>query len=227
MFFVSHSTHLVQRLCQRAIYLENGAVKHIGGADEVTAFYDIDSLALSSDSLRKVQDRGVSADAGPAHIRELARPRRRRAGLPGPLPARGGGFPPRGRLRPRRGQPRRLDQVHAHRRRHGDVVAQPRARRSTTSACCTPGRQEIDLVADDLLLGDGQYDVSVALFEKRASKGETAFYVDPMTIWEKTHRIEVKRPGRPLCTLFDQPMRITVLHQGQERQRPCPSLGVS
>ena len=128
VFFVSHSTHLVQRLCQRAIYLEDGAIKHIGGADEVTAFYNIDSLALSSDSLRKVQDRGVSADAGPAHIRGLhvldAAGRACRALFQHEAVT----FRLVVDCDRERGQPRRLDQVHAHRRRHGNVVAQPRAR---------------------------------------------------------------------------------------------------
>ena len=160
-------------------------VKHIGGADEVTAFYDLDSLALSSDSLRKVQDRGVSADAGPAHLRELHV--LDAAGIPRrPLPAPGGGFPPRGRVRPRSDRPRRVDPLHAD---TDGVMATSWLSHEPDFhdlGTLTPGRHEIDLVADDLLLGDGQYDISVALFEKRSSKAETAFYADPMTIWEKS-----------------------------------------
>ncbi len=169
VFFVSHSTHLVQRLCHRAIYLENGAVKHAGGADEVTAFYDLDSLALSSDSLRKVQDRGVKADAGPAHLRELHI-------------LDGAGLPCRALFQHQAVVFRLL--VDCDRALDNPAVWIRFARSDGVLATSwlshepefhdigplPPGRHEIDLIADDLLLGDGQYDVSVALFEKRASK---------------------------------------------------------
>jgi len=47
ILFCSHSTYQIDALCQRAIWLENGQVKMIGPAQEVTSAYNT-SLALES-----------------------------------------------------------------------------------------------------------------------------------------------------------------------------------
>jgi hypothetical protein len=57
------------------------------------------------------------------------------------------------------------------------------------------------------MLGDGEFDVTVGVFPSRTHQSETAFYVDPMSLWERALRVGVRRPGRPLATLFDHPVR--------------------
>ncbi len=70
------------------------------------------------------------------------------------------------------------------------------------------GFSSFDLILDQLLLGDGEFDVTVGIFPRRDHVAETAFYVDPMCLWERAVRFGVRRPGRPLTTLFDQPIRM-------------------
>jgi lipopolysaccharide transport system ATP-binding protein len=208
VFFVTHSTDLVRRLCRRAIYLENGAIKHDGEASHVTGLYDIDSLALASESLQGVQDRGARADAGPAYIRKVQV-------LDGAQEPCAAFFQHQSvaiRLLVECDVPVDNPAVWVKFTRTDGVMAtswlshEPEFCDIGTLA---RGYHEIELIVDDLLLGDGQYDLSLALFQKRKNLQESALYVDPMSLWEKTHRIEVKRRTRPLCTVFDQPVRIS------------------
>jgi Wzt C-terminal domain len=78
------------------------------------------------------------------------------------------------------------------------------------------GRHKITISTDDLLLGDGVYEITVALFAEKTG-GDSAFYNDPLCMWERMLQIEIKRPTRPLTTLFDQPMKIQ--HQVQTENR--------
>jgi hypothetical protein len=71
-----------------------------------------------------------------------------------------------------------------------------------------PGKNRINVTIDDLMLGDGFYFLTVGLFPEKKG-GETAFYMDPLCMWDKVIQIEVKRRTRPLSTIFDQPMRIS------------------
>ncbi|MGO8691272.1 MAG: ABC transporter ATP-binding protein [Thermoguttaceae bacterium] len=213
VLFVTHSTDLARRLCRRAIYLDGGRIKHVGDAAQVASLYDLDSLALSSAALRGAQGSGTSAGAGPAHLRDLqildgdGRPRsaffqhepltfRLVLDCDEPLDN------PALWIKFTRSDGVTATSWHSHEPEHHDVGRLP------------AGRSEIDLAVDDLLLGDGHYDLSVAVFQRRRTRGESAFYADPMTIWEKTHRIELRRRGRPLCTLFDQPVRIGAVRRG-------------
>jgi hypothetical protein len=74
-----------------------------------------------------------------------------------------------------------------------------------------PGEHTLCVTVDDLLLGDGTYMMAVALFpEKRGS--ESAFYTDPLCMWDNIIELTVRRRTRPLSTLFDQPMRVRRLN---------------
>ncbi len=73
----------------------------------------------------------------------------------------------------------------------------------------SPGEHIIRVSAEDLLLGDGFYFITVAFFPEKKG-GETTFYNDPLCMWDRVVQIEVKRRTRPLSTIFDQPMRLSV-----------------
>jgi len=203
VIFVTHSTDIVRRLCDRAIYLENGMIKVIGEADNVTSLYNIESLKLSSDSLKTLEKCGATASQGPAHIERIevldssGRPCRAffqhdsfiirlyiRCDYDVENPAIWIKFT-------------RLDGVAAtswlsHEPEFNNIGVYKK------------GNTELDLLIDDLLLGDGYYNITTALFPLRKTEAETAYYVDPMSIWDNTHQIEVKRRYRPLSTVFDQ-----------------------
>jgi ABC-type polysaccharide/polyol phosphate transport system ATPase subunit len=206
VLFVTHSTHLVRTLCQRAIYLENGGVKMIGDADFVTSAYDVDALSLASGYLQK-QGFGTKIGDGniqiediqvmdaelnlcqaffqhdPIHIRMKLSCRQRADNPPIWLKIT------------------RLDGVVAtswlsHEPELYDI------------GVLDVGEHEIDLVIDDIMLGDGQFDLTFAVFPPRNTTAETAYYIDPSSMWDRTHRIEVKRRGRALNTIYDQSVRI-------------------
>lgn len=65
----------------------------------------------------------------------------------------------------------------------------------------------------DLLLGDGQFYVSVYIFADRDG-ADTAFYADPLCLWENVIEISVKRRGRPLSTFYDQ----EIVFEGQRKK---------
>lgn len=65
------------------------------------------------------------------------------------------------------------------------------------------GKNVASFIIKDLLLGDGQYFISVFIFEDREGP-DTAFYADPLCLWENVIEISIKRRGRPLSTFFDQ-----------------------
>lgn len=207
VFFVTHSSELVRRLCHRAIYLEAGRVKHFGPANTVTSLYDIESMQLSSQKLLQAENRGARVDNGPSFIRnvEILNSELR------PTMA----FAQHSKIifRISIECDRDLDSppLWIKLSRNDGVLA-------TSWLSCEPdlihygtlkrGMNTLDLVMDDLLLGDGYFDVTVALFPERRDLQETAYYVDPMSLWDKTHTIEVRRQGRTLSTIFDQPVRI-------------------
>jgi ABC-type polysaccharide/polyol phosphate transport system ATPase subunit len=218
VLFVTHGTDLVRRLCRRAIYLENGIIKYIGDSSTITSLYDIDSLGLASDALKKTDQHGAIVSVGPAHIREVHI-------LDQDLSHCAAFFQHDSvifRIRVECEREVENPAVWIRFTRVDGVVAsswlshEPEFNDMGTLA---KGETEVDLLIDDLLLGDGQFDITVALFEKRKSAAESAFYADPMSMWENNRRIEVKRRGRPLSTLFDQPMRIGDVRRVRVKQQ--------
>jgi lipopolysaccharide transport system ATP-binding protein len=205
VFFVTHSSDLVRRLCTRCLYFKEGQLYMDGDAENISSIYDMEMLEIASDSIKE-QDVGSRGGKGPAHIEDFQ-----------VLNASGelsNGFFQHDKLTFRLtikcdkfvDNPAiwvkftRTDGVIAtswlsHEPEYLDIGVLPQ------------GESTVELSIDDLMLGDGYYDVTVALFPKRETKVETAIYVDPMSIWEKTTRLAVQRRGRPLSTLFDQPIR--------------------
>ncbi|QDJ32129.1 hypothetical protein CBR67_08605 [Bordetella hinzii] len=221
VFFVTHSTDLVRRLCTRCLYFKDGELYLDGDAENISSIYDMEMLEIQSDSIKE-QESGARGGEGPAHIDSFV-----------VLDEKGqatNGFFQHDALRfsmtVRCDEPvdnpaiwlkfTRTDGIMAtswlsHEPEYIDIGVLPQ------------GVSQIDLTIDDLLLGDGHYDLTVALFPKRNSKAETAIYVDPMSIWEKTTRLAVQRRGRPLSTFFDQPVRVSRV----EPDEPAQAVAVS
>jgi hypothetical protein len=69
----------------------------------------------------------------------------------------------------------------------------------------TVGKSIINLSINDLMLGDGTFFITVALFPQKKNQ-DTSFYIDPIAFWDRCCVFDVKRSGRPLITIFDQPI---------------------
>jgi ABC-type polysaccharide/polyol phosphate transport system ATPase subunit len=216
VLFVTHSTDLVRRLCRRAILFKDGQVAMDGDPGRVTGVHDAECLAVSASSIEET-DRGARSGDGPVHIERIEA-----IGANGePVAMVAQGSPLTIRVHVRCDRPAENPIVWVKFTRSDGVMAtswlssEPEP---VETGAFPAGAASFDLVMDRVLLGDGQFDVTVGIFPKREHASETAFYVDPMTLWERAVRIGVRRPGRPLSTLFDQPVRM--VFSGSARSDP-------
>lgn len=208
-FFVSHSTDLIRRLANRAIYFDGGKMVMDGDAQEVTSYYDSLQLQISSEmNERMASQQGVRIRSESIEIASIR--------LLGPE-----GLPCYAFYQHSVVQ---VEMVVACARivtnpavwvrftRADGVVAtswfshEPEFHELGT---IEPGERRIRVTIDDLMLGDGLYFLTVALFpEKRGA--DSVFYVDPLCMWDRVLSMEVRRRTRPLQTIFDQPMKVAL-----------------
>jgi hypothetical protein len=74
------------------------------------------------------------------------------------------------------------------------------------------GKGQVDVAFDPLLIGDGSYWLSVGLFPQR--EGPASIYrLDPYDYHERACEFTVRRPDRPLQTVFDHPVKWSHLVQ--------------
>ena len=206
VLFVTHSTDLVRRLCQRAIYLKDGAIALDGDPGSVTGVYDAECLAVDAGSIQSTE-RGARSGNGPMIIEAIDV-----IGADGrPVSVVQQHAQVRVRVTTRTEVSVKNPIVWLKLSRADGVLAtswlssEPQLVATGEFAA---GTSQFDFVIDDLLLGDGDFDLTVALFPAREHAADTAFYVDPMSLWERAARIRVHRKGRPLSTIFDQPVRV-------------------
>jgi ABC-type polysaccharide/polyol phosphate transport system ATPase subunit len=207
VLFVSHSTDLVKRLCDRAIYIDRGKVVEYGDASDVCARYEALLLDMASvERQLKASTQGIRLASAAAQFEALT-------------------IEVDGVERYAVMQHSALDVVLTV--RCHELVSNPAAWvRFTRSdgivatswfsheparhdiGDLAPGVHVIRLSIDDLLLGDGAYALTVGLFpDKRGA--DSVSYGDPICMWDQVVELVVRRAGRPLSTLFDQPMRIS------------------
>jgi ABC-type polysaccharide/polyol phosphate transport system ATPase subunit len=218
VLFVSHSTDLVKRLCNRAVLIESGRLSHYGSAQDICSVYESLQLETSSawneSQTETNASNGVKLDGADARIVQVR-----------PLDAQGRPsyayfqhapvtfeitvechkpvMNPAVWIRFTRSDGVLATSWISHEPEHHDIGLLP------------AGVNVIRLTAPDILLGDGFYQLTFALFpEKRG--GESAFYIDPLCMWDRVVQIEVKRRTRPLSTVFDQPLEIEVSKAGEE-----------
>lgn len=212
VFFVSHSTDLVRRLCSKAILIEEGALKSFGPAIDVCAVYDQRVLAMSSLRLQQTQSvqTGIRSRSDELSIEQV-------------------------KLVDNLGEIRHAFYQHSFLEIHILVSASSPVRNpavwiqfmrsdgivATSWLSHEPelhdvgtlrvGTSTIRLTLSNLLLGDGTYFLTVGIFPEK--KGvDASFYIDPLALWDRCLLFEVKRQGRPLSTIFDQPIdEITVV----------------
>ena len=209
VFFVSHATDLVKRLCSRALFIEQGQLKHYGDAQDICSVYE--SLQLDNSSAFNAQQalkQGVKLDSPTTRIESvrildaqekpvLAFYQHTPLTIELEIECREPLVNPAVWLRFTRSDGILATSWLSHEPEFNDLGILP------------PGRHVVRLHTDDLQLGDGFFQLTFALFpEKRG--GESAFYIDPLCMWDRVMQIEVKRKSRPLSTIFDQPMSVSV-----------------
>ncbi len=206
VLFVSHSTDLVKRLCDRAIYIEGGTVVDSGDARDVCARYE--ALLLDVESVNnqvRSSERGVKVATPAAQIDQLS-------------------VRVDGEERLAVFQHSAIEiriAVNCHQRLLNPAVWIRFTRADGVVATSwfsheplrhdlgdlEPGAHAITVRIPDLLLGDGTFAITAGLFpDKRGA--DTAFYGDPFCLWDQVVHLTVRRSTRPLATLFDQPMHV-------------------
>jgi ABC-type polysaccharide/polyol phosphate transport system ATPase subunit len=205
VFFVSHSTDLVRRLCTKALLIEQGELKAFDSAIEVCTKYDQSVLSRNSLSLQeKNSSIGVNKRTDTLSIKNI-------------------------RILNEEGQPSNAHYQHS----NIDILITIEAYEeiynpaiwlsfmrsdgvlATSWLSHEPEIHNIGLIKlrestiriniSDLMLGDGVFFLSIGIFPEKKG-ADTSFYIDPLALWDRCAQIEVKRRSRPLSTIFDQPI---------------------
>lgn len=211
VFFVSHSSDLIKRLCHRAIYLENGALKDYGEAGIICARYEAEMLDLASRSVQAAggDGNGVKTSDGRAEITGVKV-------YDGAGQERYGFYQhetARIRISVACRVPLEEPAVWLRFTRLDGIVATSWFSHEPTMhyiGTLGAGSRTIEIAIDDLLLGDGTFYLTTALFPFKEGAA-SAIYLDPICLWDRLVSITVMRKSRPLSTLFDQPAAIRLL----------------
>jgi len=207
VLLVSHATDLVKRLCQRALYIDRGRLLTYGNAQEICSLYEMQQLQLASAANEQQTTRqGIKMDGPAARIEEIV------ASKADGLPCLA--FHQHDSVRFTIKVYCRVTLVNPavwirFTRSDGIVVTSWISSEPNYHALGVfpPGCHSLQLSTEDLLLGDGLYYLTVALYPEKQGAA-SVYYMDPLCIWDHVLPIEIKRRTRPLSTLFDQPMRV-------------------
>ncbi len=201
---VSHNSFLLGRLCHRILWLENGRLRQLDAAQTVCRAYD-------------------------QHVRRLESTRRRQPSWPAAGPQWGSG-----EIRIQSvfllGRDERPEHVYFRGERmvvrvqyetdggydNPSVFVLVAREDGTLATSCFSGEEPVylgrfqgrgvvDVIFDPLLLGDGIYWLSVGIFPHKQGP-ESIYRLDPFDYHERVCEFTVKRPVRPLQTVFDHPV---------------------
>jgi len=210
VLFVSHSTDLVRRLCHKAMYFDKGRLLQYGDAQDICGVYDSLLLDIASDihEKRKSDSQGIKIGTDIVEITDITLTGEN--GTPSYACFQHSRFTVN--IAVRCMKPLKNPAVWIkYTRSDGILVTSWFSHEPEFHdiGLLEPGEHAIKVSTDDLMLGDGQFLITVGLFPEKKG-GETAFYNDPVAMWDRIVQIEVKRRHRPLSTFFDQPMAITL-----------------
>lgn len=207
VFFVSHVTEMIKRLCHRAMLLDRGQIEQLGDTSEVCSQYEMQQLDRCAGHIqRSVAGGGTMISGDDLEIEQI-------------VPCKPSGEACQGFFQY---DPLAFDVTVQCRRPLDNPAIWIRFTRTDGILATSwhshepeffdlghlrPGRHRLRVITDRLLLGDGLYFVTLGFFPLKKG-GESLFYNDPLALWERMVQIQVRRRSRPLSTLFDQPMRV-------------------
>jgi ABC-type polysaccharide/polyol phosphate transport system ATPase subunit len=206
VFFVSHSTDLVRRLCSKALLIEKGELKAFGSAMDICSEYDNRVLASASKQYMELsaQSTGVKTSDGRIEIETV-------------LISNTAGEVQHAFFQHEQvnisiylkvNQPLKNPGVWIKFMRSDGVIATSWLSHEASLpeiSTITKANTVIKLCINDLMLGDGIFLLTIGIFPDKEG-GDSSFYVDPVAMWDRCSTIHIKRQGRPLSTIFDQPV---------------------
>ena len=202
VLFVSHSIDLVRRLCSKAIYINDGKLVDYGEVTEVCAEYDL--ACMDQEFLERKEasaERGKRTETDNCRIKSVEVYQGEKENY---------SFYQHDSIDIRMTFENTifLDSPAFYikfMRSDGILVTSWFSREpiEIDTGEYSPGVHTVKFSIHDLKLGDGEYYISLYIYTNREG-AETAFYNDPLCLWENVIDIKVRRKGRPLSTFFDQ-----------------------
>lgn len=211
VFFVSHSTDLVRRLCTKAILIKDGKLEMQGDAIVTCGYYDSLVLEAASEAGK------LSSTLGEGHKVETEAMRVTDACILDSSGHQCNAFFQGSSLTI---EIKLLSTIEYENpglwikfMRSDGVLA-------TTWFSLEPklihtgnikiGLNVVRFKVEEILLGDGLYYVGVGVFPFKEG-ADSAFFNDPFCLWDGSCELVIKRKGRPLSTIFDQPMNAEIV----------------
>lgn len=202
---VSHNAFLISRLCRKALWFEQGRLHQFDGAPEVCRAYE-----LYVRQLERVPQGGAGASgqgrrwgSGEVRIRSVRildkEAREESSFFRGErMVVRVAYEAPGVQVNPA---------LYILVTRHDGTLATSCFSEDEGVEMGTfQGTGHVDVAFDPLLLGDGAYWLSVGIFPQKTG-AETIYRMDPFDHYDQVCQFIVKRPARPLQTVFDHPVQ--------------------
>jgi len=206
---VSHNSFLLGRLCQKILWLENGKLLQFDSAQAVCRAYDQYVRRLESARCEQAGRRGDGERWGSGEIRIqsvllLDRDEHTEyAYFRGDRMVVRINYKTAGLYR----NPSIYLLVFSH---DGPLVTSCFSGEEPIDLGVFQGTGYVDVVFDPLLIGDGSYWLTAGIFPHKEGP-ESIYRLDPYDYHERVCEFTVKRPNRPLQTVFDHP--VTWSHQ--------------
>jgi len=213
VLFVSHNTFLVQRLCNRAILLEKGRIKADG--DPVLVCQDYEFAVMKEVSQKLKIDNSAQKEgkkilgAGPLKITKVkitdSKNRGKYSFLQGETI----------KIKVFYHTPTAINNpgLYCLFVRNDGVYATSffSGEKESFHDIINLGKLEetgfLELAWPNICLGDGIYYLTIGFFPKKEG-ASSVMYLDPYCLHDKFYKIEIKRPNRPLQTVFDQKVAV-------------------
>jgi lipopolysaccharide transport system ATP-binding protein len=212
VFFVSHSTDLVRRLCTKAILIKDGHLEVQGDAITTCGYYD--SLVLEAASQAgKLSSKISGGNKIDTEVMQISYVRVLNSlGDECNAYFQGSAFTVEVKV---------ISSIEYDNpglwikfMRSDGVLATSwfSLEPHVYSGKIVPGANIIKFDINEILLGDGLYYIGVGIFPFKEG-AESAFFNDPFCILDSGCELAIQRRGRPLSTVFDQPMTVQVLKE--------------
>ena len=202
VLFVSHSIDLVRRLCSKAIYINDGKLIDYGEVTSICAEYELASMDQEFIERKEASsEKGKKTETKDYRIKSIEVYQNEKEKY---------SFYQHDSLEIRvmfENDERIENPVFLIKFMRTDGILVTSWQTSDPDEVLTgmfeAGSHTVKFKIKDLELGDGDYFISIHMYAFR-SGSDTAFYSDPLCVWENVVDVNVRRRGRPLCTFFDQ-----------------------
>lgn len=215
VLFVSHSIDLVRRLCNKAIYIEEGKILDYGEVTDICTEYEL--VCMGQESIERkdaVSEKGKKVDNGLAVINNI--------NIFDKNEIESYSFYQHEKLKIKLTFNLKEEMKNPifyikFMRTDGILVTSwiSNEPKKVDTGIYPVGENTATFVVNDILLGDGSYYISIYIYADREGV-DSAFYMDPLCLWENVIEINVRRKDRPLSTFFDQ--EVEYIYEGGKNE---------